>query len=160
MKLFQTDHHFASLWLHILNSFYVISFENFSHFPSIQWYLLVALICISWMTNSVEPFLMCLFAICVSSLVRCLFRSFSHLKYWTGLFILVFGFDNFLHIFWRRVLFWICDLQIFPSTLRFVAMFFPFKKITGSDLVARQHNLIKGNDSRLRNVVTGFFHQI
>ena len=72
----------------------------------------------------------------------------------------MFGFDNFLYIFWRRVLYWICDLQIFPSTLRFVAMFFSFKKITGSDLVARQHNLIKGNDSGLRNVVTGFFHQI
>ena len=39
------------------------------------------------MTNDVEQLFMCSFAICVSSLVRCLFRSFSPCK--IGLFLIV-----------------------------------------------------------------------
>jgi hypothetical protein len=41
-------------------------------------YLIFVLICISLMTNDLQNLIMCLLSICKSSLVKYLFRSFSH----------------------------------------------------------------------------------
>ena len=45
---------------------------------SVKWYLTVVLICISLMASNTEHLCICLWALCMSSLEKCLFKSFAH----------------------------------------------------------------------------------
>ena len=65
----------------------------------VKWYLIVFLICISLMASDAEYPFICLWAFCVSSLQKCLFRSFAHfLIGWLSSWCRVVW---ILYIFWR-----------------------------------------------------------